>query len=95
MRLFAVGFMLLTLVGCQTLEERLAGRVGCDSKQLYLRNKVEAPAYSRYNFTCEGKNYVCKDVPFSSSCGDDTSVPAGNAAKAKSKGAKKKAKKNS
>lgn len=59
---------LLALAGCATLQERLAKRVGCDPSKLLLNNQLNVPAYSQYDFTCEGKTYVCKDAPFHKSC---------------------------
>jgi hypothetical protein len=67
----AIALMALLLVGCTTLQERLAQRVGCDHKKLIVNNQMHVPAYTEYNFTCEGKHYVCRDAPFYSNCKED------------------------
>lgn len=56
------------LSGCQTLEERLAARVGCNSKKLVIEHQMQVPAYSQYEFICEGKKHTCRDAPFYSNC---------------------------
>ncbi|MGZ3723413.1 MAG: hypothetical protein ACXVA9_10810, partial [Bdellovibrionales bacterium] len=64
-------FVLFGVAGCASLEERLAKRVACDHTKLLVKNQVHAPAYTEYKFTCEGKEYVCRDVPFYSNCEED------------------------
>ncbi len=56
------------LGGCQTLEERLAARVGCNSRKLKIEHQMQVPAYSQYEFVCEGKKHTCRDAPFFSNC---------------------------
>lgn len=64
-------FLFLGLASCATTQERLAKRVGCDSKKLVIHNELHVPAYDQYKFTCEDQNYVCKDAPFHRSCKKD------------------------
>ncbi len=67
--LVIVGLSVL-LGGCMTLEERLAARVGCNAKKLKLHFQMNVPAYSQYEFVCEGRKHTCRDAPFVSTCGD-------------------------
>lgn len=71
MRLTVALFLMLGLAGCASLQERLAKRVGCDQTKLQVKNQLHVPAYTEYTFTCEGKDYVCRDAPFHSSCEED------------------------
>ena len=66
--------VLFALTGCASLQERLAKRVGCDHNKLMVKNQIHVPAYTEYTFTCEGKNYVCRDAPFYSNCHEDNGV---------------------
>jgi len=53
---------------CTTLEERLAKRVGCNHERLAVHFKMNVPAYSQYEFICEGKKWTCRDAPFVETC---------------------------
>ncbi len=57
-------------VGCLTLEERLARRIGCDHKELTLHFKLNVPAYSQYEFVCEDQKWTCRDAPYFSHCNE-------------------------
>lgn len=65
--LVLVGVLIITCA-CQTLEQRLAKKVGCDEKDLSVKNRINAPGYSQYEFICEGKKHTCRDAPFFSNC---------------------------
>ena len=71
MKSIIVLFLLLGLAGCASIQEKLAKRVGCDKTKLVVNNQLHVPAYTEYKFTCEGKDYVCRDAPFHSSCEED------------------------
>ncbi len=80
MKKFLLFVMLVALAGCATLEERLAKRVGCDPTKVVVKNRTSVPAYSQYNFTCDGTAYVCRDAPFHSSCDVEASATSATTA---------------
>jgi hypothetical protein len=71
MKAIIVAVLFLGLAGCASIQERLAKRVGCDQTKLTLRDQLHVPAYTEYHFTCEGKEWVCRDAPFHSNCEED------------------------
>lgn len=75
MRRFCAVLALVTVcAGCQTLEERLAKRVGCDASTVKVTKQLHVPAYTQYNFNCENKKFTCRDAPFYSDCSEGESV---------------------
>lgn len=64
-------FVVFGLAGCASIQERLAKRVGCDPTKLTIQNELHVPAYTEYNFTCDGRKYTCRQAPFHDSCGED------------------------
>ena len=64
--------ILMTLSACQTIEQRMAKRTGCDATGVSVVNVINAPGYQEHTVRCskEKREYKCFDAPFVSSCKD-------------------------